>query len=277
MVQKPHNRPKIRGVARVVTFIGLGIMLIHLAHALTLDRIVEYKEITFAAPNIPAELNGYRIAFITDTHAISARRLRAVVAELNNRQIDLLLLGGDFQSYGKAPWRSMEILAQIATTDGIFGVEGNHDNYQDLFAAMLAHGITPLANSGVLIRDNFFLAGLEDLWNRHPCIATAIAAANPDDFIILLSHNPDIAMQQNTTDIDLILSGHTHGGQITLFGIWAPYLSLRRTITAYGQRFRAGWAEASDGTPVYVSRGTGEYLPRVFSRPEVTLITLVAE
>ena len=278
-VQAMRNdtRLKLKKAAKIALVIVLVIAAIHVAHALTLDRIMEYTEVSFSSPNVPPELNGYRIAFIADTHTLSGTRLREIVEELSSRQIDLLLLGGDFPSLGEAPRRSMEILSQTVTTDGIFGVEGNHDNYITLFAAMEEYGITPLSNSGLLLRENFFLAGVEDLWNRNPNIAAAIENASPDDFVLLVSHNPDVTMQQDTTGLDLVLSGHTHGGQITFFGIWAPYFTFRSSITDYGQHFRSGWALSRDDTPVFVSRGSGEYLPRVFSRPQVVLITLSNE
>ncbi|MCL1878600.1 MAG: metallophosphoesterase [Defluviitaleaceae bacterium] len=265
---------KLKRAAGITLVIAGVITLIHLVHALTLDRIIEYREITFSSPNVPIAMNGYRIAFIVDTHTLPGVHLREVVEELNNRQIDLLLLGGDFPSLDGAPWRSMEILSHTITTDGIFGVEGNHDNYEELFEAKWAHGIIPLSNSGLHIRDNFFLAGVEDPCSRSPSIACAIEDSEPGDFVLLLSHDPDTTMKQGTTGIDLILSGHTHGGQMTFFGIWAPYFTFRSSITEYGQHFVSGWAESRDGVPVFVSNGTGDYLPRIFARPQVILITL---
>jgi len=267
------KRSKLRVIKACKVFITL-IILIHVIHAITLDRIIEYKEISFHSPNLPIEMNGYRVAFITDTHSLPGERLRDVVDELNKRQIDLLVLGGDFPSASGAEWRSMEILSQVVTTDGAYGVEGNHDDYIKLFAAMEAHSIVPLSNSGLYVRDGFYLAGVEDLWNRYPNIAQAIEGSLLNDFVLLLAHNPDITMSQDTNGVDLILSGHTHGGQITFFGIWAPYFTFRNTITDYGQRFRSGWAFSRDFVPVYVSNGTGDYLPRVFSRPQVILIEL---
>jgi predicted MPP superfamily phosphohydrolase len=145
---------------------------------------------------------------------------------------------------------------------------------------MEAHGILPLRNNGVYVKEHFYLAGVEDLWNRNPNITEAIAEAPADDFVLLLSHNPDIAMLQDTTGVSLILSGHTHGGQITFLGVWAPYFTLRKSITEYGQRFRSGWALSRDNTPVYISNGTAiqyYHIPRVFARPQVILITLFNE
>ena len=264
-------------VSQVLAIIGFMIAVVHAIHAFTLDGTIEYTEVSFTSPRVPPELDGYLIAFIVDTHRISQERLLGMVEELNQRQPDLVLLGGDFASISEMQW-AIEMLSSIQTTDGIFGVEGNHDSYLHLFAAMRHFGITPLSNSGYLVRENFFVAGVEDLWNRESCVNTAIANATANDFVLLVSHNPDVAMQQDTTGVDLILSGHIHGGQITLFGLWAPYLTLGgNSITNYGHRFRQGFAKSYDDVPVYVSRGVGEYLPRVFSRPEVAMVRLNTE
>ena len=273
---KGQNKSRARSMGKRLLVILVVIVLIHAVHAATLDRIVVYNEISFSSPNVPEEIDGYRIAFVTDTHVEFDGRLQAIVDELNRRQVDLLVHGGDFTYDSDDVETTLALLAQVVTTDGIFGVEGNHDHYQVLFPAMETHGITPLSNSGVYVREDFYLAGVEDLWNRNPDVAAAIAGAGPDSFVLLLSHNPDVSMQQDTTGVDLILSGHTHGGQLNFFGRWSLGLESR-VISAYGERFRQGWAESRDGTPVYVCRGVGEYYPRVFARPEVTLITLFHE
>ena len=275
---KAKYKARLKMIAKFGAVIGFIVALIHTVHAFTLDRVIEYVEISFQSPKITPELDGYQIAFITDTHRISEQRLQGVVDELNQRAPDLVVLGGDFSTIISEMQRTVEILSHIEAVDGIFGVEGNHDSYRHLFAAMRAHGMTPLPNSGVHIRENFFLAGVEDLWNRNPNISEALADSQAEDFVLLISHNPDVTMSQDTTGADLVLSGHTHGGQISFFGIWAPYFTFDGgSITGYGQRFRAGWAESRDGVPVFVSQGTGEYLPRVFARPQVILITLVQE
>ena len=269
------HKARLKNVAKVAAVIGSVIALIHIIHAVTLDRTIAYTEISFYSQRVPPALDGYQIAFIADTHRLSETRTWGIVDEINKRAPDLVVLGGDFSSITSEMQRTIEILSHIEVTDGIFGVEGNHDDYRQLFASMRAHGMTPLSNSGYHIRDNFFLAGVEDLWNRNPDIAAALADSRADDFVLLVSHNPDVTMQQDTTGADLILSGHTHGGQVAFFGIWAPYFTFGGgSITAYGQRFRAGWAQSRDGTPIFISRGAGEYLPRVFTRPEVVIVTL---
>jgi len=267
-------------ILRYAAALLMLIVAIHIIHGLTLDRIIQYKEVSFYSARLPAHMDGYRIAFITDTHDISGTRLQTVVDRLNILDIDLLLLGGDYQSLLRlrdrtdmsSKFRTIEILSETETTDGIFGVVGNHDIDTVLRDAMAPHNnMTLLWDEGIHIREGFFLGGVDYLRFRRPCIASAIEGAQPDDFVILLSHHPDISMQQDTTGVDLILSGHTHGGQITFFGLWAPAM---HSISQYGQRFRTGWAASADGVPVYISNGVGGYLPRIFARPQVILMTL---
>jgi len=226
--------------------------------------------------------------------------LREIAKELSSRHIDLLLLGGDFSYSGnlkslpKSIYRNLfggssdrrkysilnkkalTILSDIKTTDGLYGVEGNHDNHIELFDAMRQCGITPLSNNGLRIRDGLYLAGLEDMRNRNPSIAAATKNACEKDFVLLLTHNPDVTMQQDTSNVDMTLCGHTHGGQISFFGLWAPVFTINKYVTAYGQKFMSGWSKSRDGSPVYVSNGVGvnHNLPRIYAPPQVILLTL---
>jgi len=265
---------------KIIVAISILIVLIpiaHIAHGLTLGRSIRYVEIEFRAENWPTALNGYRIAFMTDFHVITDDSMRRVAAELNNRNLDLLLLGGDFCMRHDHYRGTIREISQINTTDGIFGVAGNHDNYQRLFRAKEQYGITLLDNSGLHIRDGFYLAGVQDLMRRRPCIKTAMANANTNEFALLVSHNPDVSMQQSTAEVDLILAGHTHNGQIAFFGF--PVYLLRGSITEYGTRFGYGFAYSADGVPVFTSSGIGVYyaLPRIFARPEVVIFTMYTE
>lgn len=250
------------------------VALIHIAYGLTLGQTIRYVELEFHSENWPSELDGYRIAFMTDMHTIPDETMRNIAAELNARNLDLLLLGGDFSMRNEHYQGTLREIARINVTDGIFGVEGNHDDYRRLFAAKEQHGIIPLDNSGMQIRRGFHLAGVQDLWNRTPDIQRAIANASDGDFVLLVSHNPDVTMQQSTAGIDLILAGHTHGGHITIFGY--PIYLLVSHITHYGTRFASGFSSSRDGVLVFVSRAVGDYygVPKIFARPEVVIFTL---
>ena len=124
---------------RLVITITIGLIIaliptIHIFHGLTLGRIIRYVEIDFHHQRWPADLDGYRIAFMTDFHVISHENMARVAAELNRRDIDLLLLGGDFSMWHDHYQGTIREIAEINTTDGIFGVEGNHDTYWRIFA-----------------------------------------------------------------------------------------------------------------------------------------------
>ena len=263
--------------AALVFIIAAGMLTggIHIIHALTFDRITEYVEVNFYSRRLPVYLEGYRIAFIADTHEIRSDKLWEVVDRLNTMDIDLLLLGGDINANRMTARRIISVLSNIEAPDGVFGVEGNHDSPADLFTIMEEYGMTLLINSGAHVRDGLFVGGVADSHQgRSSDIAKAITDAGADDFVILLSHRPDVAMQQDTAGTDLILAGHTHGGQMTFFGLWAPYFAINNSITDYGQRFRSGWAYSRDGVPVFVTNGVGQYFPRVFARPQVVVFTL---
>ena len=282
MLSLRHKRKNLKfKIAAILGIITAIIPLIHIAHSLTLDRIIRYVEIDFHSEEWPAELDGYRIAFMTDFHTITDEDMAEVVTELNERDLDLLLLGGDFSSDvfrgGTHYQGTLREISLTDTTDGIFGVDGNHDYYTRLFRAKEQYGITPLDNSGMQIREGFYLAGVQDMWLRNPDIAEATSEALVDDFILLVMHNPDISMAQPTVGINLILTGHTHDGQITFFGF--PFYLYRGDVTAYGRRFAHGFAYSADRVPVFTSRGVGPYYswPRIFSRPEVVIFTMYSK
>lgn len=259
----------------IVGTIAIAIILFHAASAVTYDRRMEYLELAYASPKITPELKGYTIAFITDPHYIPEKKLRKIAANISERNIDLLLLGGDFLS-GQALDKTMQILGGIAAKDGIYGVDGNHDDYAELFAAMEKYGMRPLDNAGTTLHPGLFLAGVQDLWKRQPDVKKAVRNAKDDDFVLLLAHNPYLSMIQNTSRVDLMLCGHTHGGQVTFFGLWTPAFTNMKYIMKHGQKFVAGWIKAPYGTNVFISRGTGSirFTPRIYAPPQVIYITL---
>lgn len=251
------------------------LIAIHFVSAFTVDRRLQYKEISYTSPKVRPEMHGYTIAFVTDAHSMSKNKMRRMVDNLYRRNVDLLLIGDDMAKHG-ALWQTMPVLAQTRTRDGIFGVDGNHDKFWELFAAMRANGIRPLDNEGVRLRPGLFLAGVQDDWVRMPDAAQALSGAADDDFVLLLSHNPDVAMKQDIAKADLMLAGHTHGGQITYLGKWAPALNICKFFTPYGQKFMRGWSKGQHGTDVFVSAGVGQktFSPRICAPPEVIYLTL---
>jgi predicted MPP superfamily phosphohydrolase len=139
---------------------------------------------------------------------------------------------------------------------------------------MAAANVQELTNRGVWLKrgsDRFRLGGVDDLWTGRSKEKEALGDAKPDDACLLLSHNPDIAERIRDQRVGLVLSGHTHGGQV-VFPSGAPFIP-----SVYGQKYLRGLVRAPE-TLVYVSRGLGTSgLPvRIGSRPEINLITLTS-
>jgi predicted MPP superfamily phosphohydrolase len=251
-----------------------GVVVPHLIHAVTLDLQIEFVETELASPSVTTELDGYRIAFVSDTHNMPANRLLEIRNAIDSWGPNLLLLGGDYSNRGRDFGEVFRILGTTIAPDGILAVEGNHDAGRRYIPAMAEAGIRPLLNEGIHVRDGIFVGGVSDLRFSTQDVSSAIQGANRDDLVILLAHNPITVERHSTSGIDLVLSGHTHGGQMTLFGLWAPALHLPSPTGTIPQWLRAGWGITADGASIYVSRGAGTHLPRMWARPEVTFITL---
>jgi predicted MPP superfamily phosphohydrolase len=224
---------------------------------------------------LPQALDGLTIGLLTDVHRsawFSADDVQAATAAVMAAQPDLIVLGGDYVTWGDRQFvgPSAESLAPLAAPHGVFAILGNHDDDHDMPAALSARGIQVLkdARTRLSIRgETLELAGIRFWTRRQNDIANVIrGAAGP---VILLAHDPRRLTQAAALKIPLILSGHTHGGQVVLPGVGA----------VAAQRFPvvAGLAIEGDST-IFVSRGLGTvWLPvRLNCPPEVAVLTLRA-
>lgn len=266
-------RKRLKYLLLIIFLLAAAIGVPHVISALTCDHNLQYWETAYVSPQISPKLNGYVIAFLSDTHDLTASEMQAIVERINARNVDLLLLGGDFRSFTAGP--TLKVLANTKTTDGIYGVMGNHDLYNDIKDNMAKYGITFLYNRGHAVRPGFFLGGVSDLDTHKPRVHEALENAATTDFVLLLSHNPSLALEHDVSRANLMLAGHTHGGLMNFFGLWSPALALRNPK---GNKLRSGWYKVG-ATDILVSNGTGytEKIPRVFARPQVIFLTLKAE
>lgn len=220
-----------------------------------------------------------RIAWLTDLHHgefVRTASVRAWVDAALDEAPDVVLLGGDLvdETPGSdATARLFAELARLRAPLGVLAVAGNHDHGRFRGTAPLAEwlrraGIELLVNRGVAVREDLYVAGLDDLRNGRPDLGATLRDRPAAGATVLLSHNPDV-LPQVPTDVGLTLSGHTHGGQVVLPGVGALQTSSR-----YGDRFLAGWVQGP--ARGYVSRGLGVTgLPvRVNCPAELTILDL---
>lgn len=243
---------------------------------------VRIERPTVALPHLPAAFDGLRVAFLTDIHHgpyIGLDYVASLVRTTLALAPDLILLGGDYVSKEpKYVGPCFEVLAGLAAPLGVFGVLGNHDYWHGLgesHAGFRAAGIGELTNGGVWLErgtNRLRLAGVDDLWGGRPNLVAALGDATPTDACLLVSHNPDYVETLRDSRVGLVLSGHTHGGQVYVPGYGAPIVPSR-----YGQKYLHGLVQGP-AARVYVSRGLGTVTPpmRFNSPPELTLLTLTA-
>jgi predicted MPP superfamily phosphohydrolase len=245
---------------------------------------------TIAVPRLPEAFAGMRVVQISDFHFeefTESAFLRSVVGRVNALNPDLVALTGDFISSKPLPHRMAlrfsphcaEILSQIKCPLR-YAVMGNHDasvNPEAITRDLNGVGIRVLANqSAVIERDGqrLWLAGIRDALedNSGPNLSKALPSQRDKqkEPLILLAHEPDFADYAVGHDISLVLSGHTHGGQILL-----PFLPPL-LLPDLGKRYVHGYFKFQDGMQLYVNRGIGAVnLPfRFRCPPEITVITL---
>ena len=236
---------------------------------------------TITVPNLPQPFQGVTIALLADLHHgpfVPLAYIRHVVTVTNGLKPDIIALAGDYvHKHVQYIAPVMEELGKLRAGLGRFAVRGNHDNWESekLTRLALADAKLPeLTNTGVWVERGdarLRVCGVGDLWTDHQDLGAALGDATDQDTTILLSHNPDFAELIRNRRVSLVLSGHTHGGQVIVPGFGPPFVPSR-----YGQKYLHGLVEGPC-SQVFVTRGTGTVGPpvRLLCRPEVVLITLV--
>lgn len=242
---------------------------------------LKIKKIIFLDEDIPKSFDGFKIVFVADFHygpTIGLPFIRKVVKAINDQEADIVLLGGDYVYKGSQYIEPVfEVLKDIRAPMGVFAVLGNHDHWEWAEATrncMIQYDITLLDNTSEWINvgnDSIKIGGVGDFWEDVQNLDSTISDVSEENFCILLMHNPDYVPSLKTDKIDIILAGHTHGGQVSLFGLWSPYLPIKA-----GQKLAYGWFE-NEFTKTYVTSGIGTIFPpiRFCMRPEIVVMTLV--
>jgi predicted MPP superfamily phosphohydrolase len=257
-----------------ITVIGVGVLAYEARHVRVVRENVDVHR-------LPGVLDGFRIVFMSDVHAgpyFGHRRMRMLVNLVDHLEPDALILGGDYvggRRDGASTFypHASDFQARYAKV----AVLGNHDVWEgadEARAGLRGAGFDLLENRNVRIDVDgavVAIAGVDDLYTGQPSVALAARGIEPDDYAILVSHNPDVfrTMLEHTEGLwDLGLGGHTHGGQMT-------FSRQRVEDPPQHHRFRSGWF-TENGIPTLISNGVGTVmLPLRFQTPpEVHVLTL---
>jgi predicted MPP superfamily phosphohydrolase len=225
-------------------------------------------------PHLPAAFEGFRLLHITDPHLDMAEDIPHVLSEaIRNLDYDLCVLTGDYRFRTHGPYMAaIEGLRRLRThlRGGVYAVLGNHDSLR-MAPGMEDLGIGLLLNEHVALERQgarLYLAGIDDPhYYRADNLEKAVAGIPREAVSILLSHTPEIFRQAAHSGFDLMLAGHTHGGQICLPG------GIPLTCNAHCPRAFCSGSWRFNGMQGYTSRGSGvSILDARFNCPaEITL------
>lgn len=283
LVRRGPAEPAVRRmqarIAAVTTgLLTLGLVTYGMTQAFGAPRVVRA---TIAITDLPPQFEGYRIALVTDLHlgpVLGRGRTQQSVDLVNAEQVDTVALVGDLSDgYPDALADDIAPLGELAVPDGVLFTTGNHEYYSDADAwrrALPGLRVDVLRNTSRAVeRDGarLLFAGINDATGEtfgDPAeLAPALADRRAGDTVVLLAHQPIQVAAASAADVDLQLSGHTHGGQF-----WPFHL-----IVQAQQGTLAGLEKVGD-TQVFTSRGAGFWGPtiRVGAPPDVSIITLTA-
>lgn len=249
-------------------------------------QLVNISRLTFSHKDIPEGFEKFKIVQFSDTHLgfqYDLNQLREAVNKINSLTPDILLFTGDLMDapneYDEVE-EIVPVLQKLNAPFGKFAVYGNHDHGgygSNIYKQVMEKaGFKLLINEAIKVKllnnDHVYIVGIDDAMLGNPDIETALSTVPNDSFKLLLSHAPDLADDASPYNIQLQLSGHSHGGQIKI-----PFIGAL-VKPPFAEKYYEGRYTIGDNNDLtlYVNRGLGTTrLPfRFLSKPEITLLTL---
>jgi hypothetical protein len=242
----------------------------------------QIDEIKIFLKKLPKALDGFRLVQLSDIHHspfTSGEFIAQIVEKANELQPDMFVLTGDYVSH-EAEYIApvAEILGGLKSEFGTFACLGNHDHWTDaelVKTEFKRNGIKMLVNEGFRFtarNESFWLCGVDDFGEGLSNIRQSLRGSKTDEMKLLLAHNPAIMRRAAYRKIDLVLSGHTHGGQVKLREPRERILFPNRR-----RKFSSGLHHRGE-TQIYITRGIGTVVVpmRYQCPPEISLIELRA-
>lgn len=223
-------------------------------------NLVVVHQMKIGDHSLPAEVKVVQLSDIQVSESYETKRLDKVIRKVNKQKPDIIVFTGDlFDNYAQYQHEQeiIEKLSQLKATIGKYAVWGNHDYgggaarvYERV---MNAAGFNVLKNSGetLLLKSGkkLFIGGMDDSLLGNPSVDETLADRQSYDYSLLLTHEPDVADKFIGTNTQLILAGHSHGGQIRL-----PFYQVKNVLA---EKYIRGLYELSDHTKLYVNTGLG--------------------
>ncbi len=279
-----------------LVLIGLSLVAIAVLMHAVLIAPLSLRTTTIDVPlkDLARAFDGYTLAVLSDIHHWApheSRHLRRMVSLVNTANADLIVLLGDYgasfehnralsaTTYERALPSLGVALRRLQSRDGLVAILGNHDHYYDgsrVAEWLRSLGAQVLVNDSVILRRDhaeLVIGGVGDALEDRVDPRGGVDERGAHAPLIVLSHNPDGVLElSKDCGADLVLAGHTHGGQIVIPGYGAPVTFTR----ICGRRTARGWIP-NDCAPLYVSAGIGSQWPvRFRCPPEVVVVRLRA-
>lgn len=245
--------------------------------------IVRVNTYQIPVPNLPRAFENFRIAHLTDLHygpLVPEIFIKGVIDRTNRIEKDMIVCTGDYV-HGKQEKNRFDtvfpILGRLKARYGVYSVLGNHDHWAggkkaaawlDNIGQNIRHKVISVEKDGHRIQ----IGGIGDLWEDDPGIDQTFQYVPESDCKIALAHNPDTADTRFDTRIDLMISGHTHGGQVNIPFVGTPVLPVKN------ERYSSGFIRTPN-TNLFISRGIGwAIIPVRFNCfPEIAVLNLVPD
>ena len=272
--------------------IGSGASVLSALESLALEpEWIEVVEVDLPMANLPQVLVGKRVVQISDIHCsrvVKVAYLQRCVSRINGLRPDVVVMTGDYVTYHnlrRYTKKFLKVMGGIRSKNGVYACLGNHDYglirgvravqprlVRDLVEGMGELGIRVLRNEGCAVSidgQRIWVVGLGDLWSGDFDAEGAFLGVPLEEPIIALSHNPDTVESLQGLGVNIVMSGHTHGGQVRVAKMRPPILTMIKN-----KEYHSGMFEVGD-TKLYVNRGLGRLgRIRYNCRPEITVFTL---
>ncbi|MCP4704849.1 MAG: metallophosphoesterase [candidate division Zixibacteria bacterium] len=276
-----HRRFFLKGTAAALPLISLTLGSGGVASAFT-ETDVYIRKMAFE--NLPSQLNGLRILHLTDSHLGIYKHIAHIEEVLLSAQQynpDLILMTGDIADELDILPETLKLISEFGAPNGVFAVPGNHEYYRGIDRFIKAHENSPvqlLIDSGQSINikgQSVYIAGADDPRSMHGDYVTSLNSSinksfdksSVDSFKILMSHRPEALDKASELGVNLVLAGHTHGGQMGL-GDRSFFENLMPDRYLWGEY-------GISKTQMYVSSGIGHWFPfRLGCRTEAPIIEL---